>query len=131
MFYLQLLNKIKSHKTISIYNYGKHYRSFTYIDDVISNLFKIINKFKKSNKKINDVFNIGNPTSINLKKFISGLENAIGKKVKKKYVNRQLGDLISTKSNVKREKKIFNHEIKVNLKTGLNKLVNWFNSYYK
>ena len=85
----------------------------------------------KSNKKINDVFNIGNPTSINLKKFISGLENAIGKKVKKKYVNRQLGDLISTKSNVKREKKIFNHEIKVNLKTGLNKLVNWFNSYYK
>ena len=131
MFYLKLLKGIKLNKITKIYNFGKHYRSFTYIDDVILNLLKIINKFKTGRKKISDVFNIGNPNSINLKKFISIVENKMGKKSKKSYIKRQLGDLTVTKSNVQREKRIFNHEIKVNLNTGIDKLIKWYNFYYK
>ena len=130
MFYLKFLNSLKSNKKVKIYNHGKHYRSFTYIDDVILNLFKIINKFAKSRIKICDVFNIGNPVSIYLKKFINILEKKTGKKAKKMYITKQPGDLIVTKSYIKREKKIFNHQTKTSLNIGIDKLIKWFNAYY-
>ena len=129
MFYMKYLNSIKSNKPIKIYNFGNHHRSFTYIDDVILNLFKIINKFK--NKKVCEVFNIGNQNSIFLKNFIIALEKITKKKAKKVYINLQLGDLKTTKANISREKKIFNHEIKTSLEMGLRKLVTWYRNYYK
>ena len=129
MFYMKYLNSIKSNKPIKIFNFGNHHRSFTYIDDVILNLFKIINKFK--NKKVCEVFNIGNQNSIFLKNFIKVLEKITKKKAKKVYINLQLGDLKTTKANISREKKIFNHEVKTSLVTGLKKLVTWYRDYYK
>mgnify|MGYP001201561926 CR=1 FL=1 len=129
MFYMKYLNSIKSNKPIKIFNFGNRHRSFTYIDDVILNLSKIINKFK--NKKVCEVFNIGNQNSIFLKSFIKALEKITKKKAKKVYINLQLGDLKTTKANISREKKIFNHEIKTSLETGLRKLVTWYRNYYK
>jgi len=129
MFYMKYLNSIKCNKPIKIFNFGNHHRSFTYIDDVIFNLLKIINKFK--NKKVCEVFNIGNPNSIFLKNFIKALEKITKKKAKKVYINLQLGDLKTTKANILREKKIFNHETKTSLETGLRKLVAWYRNYYK
>ena len=131
MFYFKFLKKIKDNKPIEIYNYGNHHRSFTYIDDVVLNLMKLINKFKNHKKSVCDVFNIGNPKSISLKKFIKILEISVGEKAKKKYTKRHLGDITITRSNVKREKSIFNHEIKVPLNIGIEKLINWHRSYYK
>ena len=130
MFYLKLLNSLKNNKKINIYNHGMHYRSFTYIDDVVLNIFKIIKKFSNSKNNVCDVFNIGNPNSIYLKKFIEIIEKKMGKKAKKKYITKQLGDLIATKSIIKRESKIFNHQTKTPLNMGIDKLINWFNSYY-
>ena len=129
MFYMKYLNSIKSSKPIKIFNFGNHHRSFTYIDDVIFNLLKIINKFK--NKKVCEVFNIGNPNSIFLKNFIKALEKITKKKAKKVYINLQPGDLKTTKANILREKKIFKHETKTSLETGLRKLVDWYKNYYK
>ena len=131
MFYFKFLKSIRDDKPIEIYNFGNHYRSFTYIDDVILNLMKIINKFQNYKKSLCDVFNIGNPDSISLKKFIKVLEIKYGKKGNKKYMKKHPGDLIITKSAIKREKNIFNHEIKVSLNKGIEKLVNWHRSYYK
>ena len=131
MFYFKFLKKIRDNKTIKIYNFGNHHRSFTYIDDVVLNMMKIINKFENQKKNICDVFNIGNPNSISLKKFIKTLENEYGKKGNKIYTKKHLGDLTITKSNVKREKNIFRHEIKVPLNKGIEKLINWHRSYYK
>jgi len=131
MFYYKFLQKIKNNKTIEIYNFGNHYRSFTYIDDVILNLMKLINKFKNNKRTFCDIFNIGNPKSISLKKFIDVLEKNTGKKAIKKYTKKHPGDLTLTRSNVKREKNIFNHEIRVSLKEGIMKLISWHKSYYK
>ncbi len=131
MFYLKFLRNIKLNKKIDIFNYGKHYRSFTYIDDVILNLVKIINKFGKKNTSICDVFNIGNPTSIHLKNLINIIEKKIGIKAKKRFIKKQPGDLTLTKSLITREKKIFGHQIKTNLNNGIDKLINWYNNYYK
>ena len=131
MFYFKFLKKIKNNKPIEIYNFGNHHRSFTYIDDVILNLMKIINKFKNQKKNVCDVFNIGNPNSISLKRFIQVLENTYGKRANKKYTKKHLGDLTITRSNVKREKNIFGHKIKVSLDRGIEKLINWHRLYYK
>ncbi len=131
MFYFKFLKKIKDNKPIEIYNYGNHHRSFTYIDDVVLNLMKLINKFKNQKRTVCDVFNIGNPNSISLKKFIKVFETTLGKIAKKKYIKKHPGDVTITRSNISREKKIFNHEIKVSLNRGIEKLINWHRSYYK
>ena len=131
-FILNFLKKIKYNQPIEIYNYGNHHRSFTYIDDVVLNLMKIINKFKNHKKKVCDVFNIGNPNSISLKKFIKILEtNRMAKKEIKNISKKHHGDITITRSIIRREKNIFNHEIKVSLNRGIEKLINWHRSYYK
>ncbi len=131
MFYFKFLQKIKNNKPIEIYNFGNHHRSFTYIDDVVLNIMKLIKKFKNSKRSLCDIFNIGNPKSISLKKFIDVLEKSTGKKAKKIYTKKHPGDLTVTRSNVKREKNIFNHETRVPLKEGIMKLISWHKSYYK
>ena len=131
MFYLKILNHIKKNKVIEVYNYGNHYRSFTYIDDVVINLMKIINKYKNYKKSFCEVFNIGNPNSVNLNKFIKLIELKLNKKAFKKYTKKHPGDLSKTKSSIGREKNIFGHEIKVSLNAGVDKLISWHKSYYK
>ena len=131
MFYFKFLKKIKDNKPIEIYNYGNHHRSFTYIDDVVLNLMKLINKFKNNKRTICDVFNIGNPISTSLKKFIKLLEAAVGKKANKKYIKKHPADITITRSDIRREKSLFNHEIKVPLNKGIEKLVNWHKFHYK
>ena len=131
MLYFKFLKNLKEKKSTEIYNFGNHHRSFTYIDDVVLNMMKIINKFRNHKKKICDVFNIGNPNSISLKKFIKVLETECDKKGNKKYTKKHAGDLIITRCNIKREKKIFNHEINVPLNKGIKKFINWHRSYYE
>ena len=131
MFYLKFLKSIKENKMVEVYNFGDHYRSFTYIDDAILNLMKIINKFKNYKKNVCDVFNIGNPNSTSLKKFIKILESKFGKTAKKKYTKKHPGDLKKTKSDVNREQVIFGHQIKTSLDDGIDKLINWYRLYYK
>lgn len=131
MFYIKLLRSIKTNKPIKIYNFGNHHRSFTYIDDVVFNLIKIINKFNNKKSSVCDIFNIGSTKSIYLKKFINIIERKMNKKSKKIYTKRSLGDLLNTKTNVTREKKMFGHKITVELNEGIDRLIDWFKSYYK
>ena len=82
-------------------------------------------------EKICEVFNIGNPDSIKLNKFVSLLEKKLGKKAKKKYIKKHRADLLTTKCSIVRENKIFGHSIKVDLNTGLDNLISWYKHYYK
>ena len=95
------------------------------------NTIKLIYKFKNNKKSVCDVFNIGDPQSACLIKFTKVLEKIAGKNAIKRYTKKHPGDLTITKSNVKREKNIFDHEIKVNLNEGIKKLINWHKLYYK
>ena len=60
MFYYKFLKHILNNKPISIFNYGNHKRRFTYIDEVILNILKIVKKFKNNKNNVCDVFHIGN-----------------------------------------------------------------------
>jgi len=129
MAYYKFTKSIIKNKAIEIYNKGNHARSFTYIDDVINNIFLILKKYRKVKSIKFDVFNIGNPRSISLMKFIKVLEKKLKIKAKKKYIKKQLGDVLVTYSNLKREKKLFRFKFSKNLEKGMDNFVNWFKKY--
>tara|TARA_B100001123_G_C14644733_1_gene763213 strand:- start:74 stop:598 length:525 start_codon:yes stop_codon:yes gene_type:complete len=127
MSIFKFFKNVSSNRPIDVYNFGYHFRSFTYISDIIENIDKLIiwaNKNKKKN--INEVVNIGNPKSINLKNVINNIEKLCGRKAKKNYLPLQTGDIIRTKAKVKKEIKKFNFKFKVNLETGIKHFAQWF-----
>lgn len=130
MSYFKFLISNKKKKSIEIYNFGKHQRSFTYIDDLISNMFKILSFYKRIKKKGEcSVFNLGNEKTIKLMDFLKTLEKVTNIKLKKKFVKKQMGDVEKTEANLMIEKKKFNLKFDHDLKTGLKKFYYWFKSY--
>ena len=134
-----ILNK----KKIDIYNNGKMYRDFTYIDDIVNGIQLLLNKApnnKQINKYPNDslssvapfrVLNIGNTKKIFLLDFIKHIENQLGKKAIRNYMSLQKGDVKQTLSNTNLLKKITGYNPKTNYKSGISKFLSWYKAYYK
>ena len=118
-------------KNINIFNSGKMFRDFTYIDDVTSAVVKITLKAKKQKNGFCEIFNVGRGSSIKLTRFISTIENIIKIKSSKKYLPLQKGDMINTKADTTKLKKFINFNPKINLKDGLEKFITWFIKYYQ
>ena len=130
-------------KKIDIYNNGKMYRDFTYIDDIVNGITALINKPPNLNQlgKIrNDslspvapfrILNIGNTKKVFLLDFINELEKQLGKKAIRNYMAMQKGDVKITVSNTTLLRKITNYNPKTNYKTGIKKFLEWYLFYYK
>ena len=143
MAYFKFTKKILSQKKIDIYNKGKMYRDYTYIDDIVDGICKLLNKApsKKQNNKFNNdslspvapfrILNIGNTKKISLINFINTLEKELKKKIKKNYLPMQKGDVHSTLSDSTLLKKITGYNPKTNYKNGIRKFITWYLSYYK
>ena len=143
MAYFKFTSKILSQKKIDIYNKGKMFRDYTYIDDIVDGLCKLIQKVpsnKNNNKFKNDslspvapfrILNIGNTKKINLINFINTLEKELKKKSKKNYLPMQKGDVHSTLSDSTLLKRITGYHPKTNYKEGIKKFVKWYLDYYK
>ncbi len=142
MAYFKFTKKILNGKKIDIYNKGKMYRDYTYIDDIIDGILRLIKKPPSLNikKKIkNDslspvapfrILNIGNTKKIYLLDFINTLEKELGKKIKKNFLPMQKGDVHSTLSDCSLLKKITGYNPKTNYKDGIKKFLNWYSNYY-
>jgi UDP-glucuronate 4-epimerase len=143
MAYFKFTKKILSQKKIDIYNKGKMFRDYTYIDDIIDGISKIITKVpskKQINKYKNDslspvapfrILNIGNTKKISLLNFINSLEKELKRKAKKNYLPMQKGDVFSTLSDSTLLKKITGYNPKTNYKKGIKEFVSWYLRYYK
>ena len=130
-------------KKIDIYNKGKMYRDFTYIDDIVNGITSLINKPPNSNQlgKIkNDslspvapfrILNIGNTKKVFLLDFINELEKQLGKKAIRNYMSMQKGDVKITVSNTSLLKKITKYNPKTHYKIGIKKFLEWYLFYYK
>ncbi|MDA9663219.1 NAD-dependent epimerase/dehydratase family protein [bacterium] len=130
MAYFKFTKNILNNKIIEIYNKGEHSRDFTYIDDAVLGIYKILKIKSKNSKKLFDIVNIGNNKPEKLKKFVSILENILNKKAKKKYISFQKGDVKKTHASIKYLTKNFKFKPKTDLTTGLKKFVNWYKTYY-
>jgi len=117
-------------KEINLYNYGKHTRDFTYIDDVVSFIIGIIEKKNVKKELIPyTVFNIGNGKPIHLKNFLRLIENKL--KIKSKIINLpfQIGDVKKTHANVKKINSIIKFK-KTEVKSGITNFINWYTDYF-
>ena len=143
MAYFSFTKKILAGKTIEIFNKGKMYRDYTYVDDIVDGIYKLLNKAPSLNSKKkfkNDslspvaplrILNIGNTKKVYLLDFINTLEKEINKKIKKKYLPMQKGDVHSTLSDSSLLKRITGYNPKTNYKIGIKKFINWYTNYYR
>ena len=133
---------ILNNKKIDIYNNGKMYRDFTYIDDIVDGIRMLINKIPNLNQVDlykNDslspvapfrVLNIGNTKKVFLLDFIKEIEVALGKKAIRNYMPLQKGDVKQTLSNTNLLKKLTGYNPKTNYKSGIKKFLKWYLNYY-
>ena len=134
---------IMNEKKIDIYNNGKMYRDFTYIDDIVNGIIALMHKAPNLNQlgKIrNDslspvapyrILNIGNTKKIYLLDFINELEKQLEKKAIRNYMKMQKGDVKITLSNTSLLKKIAKYNPVIDYKIGIKKFLKWYLSYYK
>ena len=111
---------------ITIYGDGESSRAYTYVDDVIDCVTKIINVIPNS-KPPYEIYNIGSGNPIKLNKFIELIENNLNIKAIKNYVSMQIGDIQEAFSDD--DNKMF--ESKIPVEEGVKLFVDWFKKYYK
>ena len=130
-------------KPIEIFNNGNMMRDFTYIDDVINAIIRLIHKpatideeFDKLNPNPSTswapyrIFNIGNQESIPLMNFIEILENEIGIKAIKNFKEFQKGDVQSTFASIKLLEKWTGFKPYTPINEGIRKFIDWYKNYY-
>lgn len=134
---------IIENKPIDVYNHGNMRRDFTYIDDIVEGIFRLIPKIPSSNKTWQGekpdpsssfapyrIYNIGNNQPVELTKFIEILEECVGKKANKNLLPMQPGDVYETYADVEDLMKDAGFKPKTDIKTGLEKFVKWYKEYH-
>jgi len=135
---------ILENKTIDIFNNGQHTRDFTYIDDIVNGIIKVLDYLPKPNKNWNGyypdqatskspwrIFNIGNNKPQSLNKYIEVIEKVLKIKAKKRFLNLQPGDLLETYANIDNFQNQLNFSAETEISDGIRNFIDWFRSYYK
>ena len=134
---------IMSNETIKIYNHGKHKRDFTYIDDVVAGIIKVINNPAQANKFWDNrnpdaatssapyrLYNIGNNKPVDLMDYITALELSLGVTAKKELLPMQAGDILNTYADIHDLVKDFSFKPKVTISKGIANFTKWYLDYY-
>ncbi len=130
MAYFSFTKDILAGKAIKVFNHGDLYRDFTYIDDIVDGIVKILNGIPKQQPPYK-VYNIGNASPVKLMDFIETIEKALEKEAKKEYHDMQPGDVYKTFADVSDLQKNFNYSPDTPLEKGIGEFVKWYNSFYK
>ena len=141
MALFKFTKKILNRQKIEVFNNGKMIRDFTYIDDVIESIYRVVdcllNKKKKlftnvdEKNKNHHIFNVGNSKPVKLTDYIKELEKYLKIKANKKNLPMQKGDVYSTYSNSKKLKNLIKYAPTTSVNEGISKFVDWYKDYYK
>ena len=149
MAYFSFTKAILQGKPIKVFNHGKVSRDFTYIDDIVEGVVRVIEKpfFSKndentegallSEKKAADassfyrIYNIGNNQPVAVGTFIETIEKALDKTALKEMLPMQAGDVETTFADVSGLERDFNYRPKTPLNIGIQAFVHWYKKYYK
>lgn len=143
MAYFSFTKDILSGKSIKVFNHGEMERDFTYIDDIVSGIEKLIEKAPLANpdwdESLGDIsesfapykiYNIGNNNPVKLMRFIKALESAIGMEAKKEYLEMQPGDVKRTYADMTDLEEDIKFKPDTSIEEGLEKFVSWYKQYY-
>lgn len=128
---------------IDIFNYGKMERDFTYIDDIVESIHRLIPKPPTPNEDWSGdnpdpstsfapyrVFNIGNSNPVKLMDFIDEIEQQLGFRAEKNLLPMQPGDVAKTWADVEDLFEYINFHPQIGYKNGIEKFINWYKDYY-
>ena len=135
---------ILDNEPIQVFNYGKHRRDFTYIDDIVEGIVRVLDRPALSNQEWSGdhpdsgtskapwrVYNIGSSNPVDLMDYIEALEKALEKTAKKKFLPLQQGDVPDTYADVNDLTEQFSYKPSTNVEEGISKFVSWYREYYK
>jgi UDP-glucuronate 4-epimerase len=134
---------ILADEPIQVFNHGNMIRDFTYIDDIVEGVVRVVDATAKpdptwTGDKPNPaisyapyrIFNIGNNNPIQLMRYINALEDCLGKKAKMDMLPMQPGDVPATAADVTRLQNAVDFRPRTEVETGIAKFVDWYRSYY-
>lgn len=116
---------ITSDREIKVFNNGEMSRDFTYIDDIVDGIIKVLEGNGALSKE-NDLFNIGHGSPVDLMEFIEVLENSLGKKAKKEFLPMQKGDVKTTFADTSKLEKDYGYKADTDLKEGVKAFADWY-----
>lgn len=120
---------IVENKKLELYNQGKHVRDFTYIDDVVDAIIKILSLTKKNSMNY-EIFNIASGKPEKLSLFLNKIEQFLNKRSKSILKKFQMGDVYKTHASIGKLQKKINFNPKFNISLGIRKFVNWYKNYF-
>ena len=133
MAYFSFTKNILEEKPIKVFNHGNLYRDFTYIDDIVDGIVRILKQPQAASHKLQapyKIYNIGNSTPVKLLDFIETIEKTLGKEAIKEYTDMQPGDVYKTFADVSDLKKDFGYSPDTPLEKGIGEFVKWYISYF-
>lgn len=126
MAYFKFTKAILDASEIKVYNYNKMERDFTYIDDIVNGVISALNKSYDF-----EIFNLGNNQPVRLKYFIELIGKELNKKVKKKFLPLQPGEMVKTCADIDKAKRMLGYKPQTKIEQGIRKFINWYKDYYK
>ena len=135
---------IVKEETIDVYNHGKMMRDFTYVDDIVEAISRLVDLPAEPNPDWTGnwpdpssssapykIYNIGNNSPVKLMDFIEAIEEKLGKEAKKNYLGLQAGDVPETYADVDDLYKNINFKPATDIKTGVSHFADWYLKYYE
>ncbi len=134
---------ISQDRPIKVFNHGNMSRDFTYIDDIVDGIIKVVDSREIPNKKGNDgsssssgltrykIYNIGNNSPVSLMEFIETIEEKMGKTAQKNFMDIQPGDVESTYADTQGLINDFGYKPDTKLSDGIGEFVKWYREFYK
>ena len=143
MALFKFTKSILSGEKIPVFNYGNHRRDFTYVDDIVEGVIRVLDNPATSNPEWSGddsdpgtsaspwrVYNIGNNNPVELMDYIEALENSLGMKAEKELLPLQPGDVPDTYADVDDLVKNFSYKPQMNINQGVDNFVKWYRGYF-
>ncbi|MCP4310892.1 MAG: NAD-dependent epimerase [Bacteroidetes bacterium] len=134
---------IREGKSIQVFNHGKMERDFTYIDDIVGGIERMVPKPPRAGEDWDPlhpdpssssapyrIYNIGNNNPVKLTHFIETIEKSLGKKAEKEMMPIQPGDVEKTWADVSALARDYDYNPGTSVEYGIGKFIEWYNSYY-
>ncbi len=144
MAYFKFTQKILAGKPIDVYNNGNHQRDFTYIDDIVEGVVRLLDTLPEPNPEWSGdapdsatstapyrLYNIGNNNPVELMHYIEVLEDCLGKKAVKNMLPMQPGDVQATYADVSELVKAIDYKPAMSVEEGMSRFVDWYMDYYR
>jgi UDP-glucuronate 4-epimerase len=143
MALFKFTKSILNNEKIQLFNGGSHSRDFTYIDDVVESIFRVIDHIPQPNTQWDGanpnpsssnapwrIYNLGNSSPVKLMAYVEAIELAVGKRAKIELLPMQMGDVLETYADIESLVEEIDYRPQVSVKEGVSSFVKWFKQYY-